>query len=351
MLHHLEPRYRPPSRHTISEKIIPAWCQAERDKLHRELKAARAVSLTSDGWTSRNTVGYLTITAHFLQNWELKSKVLQTEMFEGNHTGENIGRELASALQKWEIKDKVKVMTVDNAANMGVGVFQAGIELKLGCFAHCINLASNKATAVPEIARVLGKIRKLVTLFHKSDIATEVLTETQKALQVPLHRLVMDVKTRWNSTFDMIQRFLEQRPALLATLLDPRIRRLNEAKMLASLEDMEVSYCEEYVQVMDIMVKTTVVISAEKKPTAGLILPLMDKIKQHFMPHEGDSKFMVSAKKAVGDNIATRYLDEGLVKFLQEASALDPRTKLKKCIDDQTWERIISKCEEVLVSE
>ena len=49
-------------------------------------------ALTTDIWTSQATMGYVTVTCHFLMdNWELKSIVLETTQIEESHTAENIG--------------------------------------------------------------------------------------------------------------------------------------------------------------------------------------------------------------------------------------------------------------------
>lgn len=67
----------------------------------------------------------------------------------------------------------------------------SGANLKLGCFAHTLNLASNKALGIPSLDKILGKVRSVVTYFHKSNIATEILKEKQAALQLPKHKLIM----------------------------------------------------------------------------------------------------------------------------------------------------------------
>lgn len=79
------------------------------------------------------------------------------------------------------IKEKVSVITSDNASNMTVTIEVAGVQ-KLGCLA----VASNKALSLPLLQRVL--VRSVDTFFHKSNIATEVLQEKQLTLQLPKHK-------------------------------------------------------------------------------------------------------------------------------------------------------------------
>lgn len=151
------------------------------------------------------------------------------------------------------------------------------------------HLASNKALNDPSLLKVLGKVRSVVTFFHKSNIATELLKVKQEGLNLPTHRLIMDCKTRWNSTYSMLKRFLEQRPAILATLLDEIIKRLNQiGKIVAGMLDSEIQRCEEFAEVMKIIMTATVALYEEKPPTAGLILPLLGKLRKHFTICETD---------------------------------------------------------------
>lgn len=119
--------------------------------------------------------------------WKLCSIVLQTEKFEGSHTGYRVGFELRSAMVKWGIEKKVKVITMDNASNMDIAIQVSGAELKLRCFAHTLNLASNKALNDPSLLKVLGRVRSVVTFFHKSNIATELLKVKREGLNLSTH--------------------------------------------------------------------------------------------------------------------------------------------------------------------
>jgi len=42
--------------------------------------------------------------------------------------------------------------------------------------------------------------------------------------KLPQHTVILDVRTWWDSLYLMIDRFLEQYPAIQATSMDPRLR-------------------------------------------------------------------------------------------------------------------------------
>ena len=239
LLHVMEPRYTPPTRKTISAQIIPSWHNIEKENLRASLENVTAVGLTSDGWTSRSTDPYLTITAHYIDktgsDWTLKSKVLQTEIIVGSHTGENLAIEIDLATMNWGIHEKTVAITVDNAANMGKAVLISGIDMKIGCFAHTLHLAACKTS---DITRDITKnMRPTIAFFHKSHVEAQVLTEKQQALDLPKHRLTINVKTRWNSTYLMVERFLEQRPAIITALMDTRVHSHSDARKLIWMTD------------------------------------------------------------------------------------------------------------------
>ena len=48
------------------------------------------------------------------------------------------------------------------------------------------------------------------------------------SLGLPEHSVILDVKTRWNSLYLMMERFLEMFPAIQAACMDPRLKKFME---------------------------------------------------------------------------------------------------------------------------
>jgi len=70
------------------------------------------------------------------------------------------------------------------------------------------------------VSRLASIARKLVGYFKHSSLAMIALKEKQKQLNVPEHHFIQDVATRWNSTYFMYERLLEQCWAIYAVLHD-----------------------------------------------------------------------------------------------------------------------------------
>ena len=84
----------------FSDKVIPK----PYEKVKAVLINAEFVALTTDGWTSRSMEGYITVTAHFIHEWEIKNYVLQTRRMDQSHTSENLSEVLTSAISEWNLQ-------------------------------------------------------------------------------------------------------------------------------------------------------------------------------------------------------------------------------------------------------
>ena len=60
----------------------------------------------------------------------------------------------------------------------------------------------------------MAKVRRVGVYFHWSPHALAVLCEKQQALDITSLKLKLDVVTRWNSTYDMVDRYLKTAPAV-----------------------------------------------------------------------------------------------------------------------------------------
>ena len=98
----------------------------------------------------------------------------------------------------------------------------------------------------------------------------------QEDLHHPTHSLIGDVVTRWNSTFYMIKRVLEQQQPLCAALL-----ALKKGDLMPS--DTEFAAMDTYIQVMKPLVTITEAIGAQKWVTISTVRPLLHKLlNYHF---------------------------------------------------------------------
>lgn len=204
----LDPKFDLPGRTHFAETVIPALYTETKTSVLNELKSAPAVAITTDGWTSRSTESYVTITAHIIDEYfQAQSYVLQTRKLSVSHTAENLAAVLNTALIEWHlVKDgKKPFISTDNAANIVNAVKICGMT-HIRCLAHTLNLATQKAMKVEEVINLLKKVRHLVGFFHRSSTAAALLTSTQKGLNMPQHKLIQDVATRWNSSYDMLSR-------------------------------------------------------------------------------------------------------------------------------------------------
>ena len=86
-------------------------------------------------------------------------------------------------------------------------------------FAHKLNLVVSCALGrVHQASEIIECVKNVVTFFHKSSKATEMLSQMQTRLNVPNHKLIQQVVTRWNSVYYMLERYLEQREAIRTAL-------------------------------------------------------------------------------------------------------------------------------------
>ena len=164
--------------------------------------------------------------------------------------------------------------------------------------------------------------------------ANGVLEDKIKLLNLPAHKLIIDVSTRSNSASDMIERFLELQPAIFAALTSKELR--GKDKDLNTLSDEDFQLAEDVLACLKPMKTITTAICTEKQPTASIILPMLYELINKLMtPQENDTKCIIDMKKAICDNFETRYKDSSVHEFLKKTSVLDPRFKTAPFLSEE----------------
>ena len=75
----------------FSEEAIPKKYKELKSTVVGGISQASRDAVTTDGWTSRATQSYVTITCHYIDiYWEICNFVLQTRLLSESHTGINI---------------------------------------------------------------------------------------------------------------------------------------------------------------------------------------------------------------------------------------------------------------------
>lgn len=225
LMSYLEPNFTVPSRQTITANIEQRFASRKSDLL-ADLSSVRYVAVTTDSWTALTTESYVTVTCHWLEDWDMKSAILMTKSVPGRHTAENLAACLKEAVDQWGLNGKVIACVHDNASNIVAANSPERVDwASVHCYAHTLQLAINDTFKV-YVYRVICAAGRLVQHFSHSTVACKALEAKQDQMQLPKHKLIQSCKTRWNSVVDMFERLIEQRWAVTAVLSDRTVTKL-----------------------------------------------------------------------------------------------------------------------------
>ncbi|KAJ8893971.1 hypothetical protein PR048_006572 [Dryococelus australis] len=79
------------------------------------------------------------------------------------------------------------------------------------CTAHTIK---HGCFNLPSVPNTIAKSRHVVAILKQSLVVTKALSRAQDVLSLRGKKLIQDEPTQWNSTFQMIERLLEQKSAV-----------------------------------------------------------------------------------------------------------------------------------------
>ena len=193
--------------------MVPTIHKSVLHKVLTLVGNAYNISFTTDIWTNVSNYSFLSVTGHCLdENFTSSTVVLRVVPFDELHTAANISTLLQGVLSDYNIaKHKVHIIVSDNAANITKGIHIAGCQ-SLPCFLHTLQLVIKDSLHEQKIiSDAIAQCRSIVSHFSHSSLACAKLNKLQEQHKIPQHSLVQNVTTRWNSTFLMLQRMVEQK--------------------------------------------------------------------------------------------------------------------------------------------
>ncbi|XP_059627280.1 zinc finger BED domain-containing protein RICESLEEPER 2-like [Cornus florida] len=214
----LQPKFKLLSRFTVVRDCLKLYAIEKKRLKTLVNQLNQRICFTTDIWTSIQNLSYMCLTAHFFdKNWTLHKRILNFCIIP-SHKGKEIGRAVETCLLDWGI-DKLCTFTVDNASSndlavaylkekklaRNVGSFLLGGEcFHMRCCAHILNLIVKDGLS--DVNGSIVRICEAVKYVRSSPQRGERFQACVKRENITFKsHLCLDVSTRWNSTYLMLE--------------------------------------------------------------------------------------------------------------------------------------------------
>ncbi|KAK8579507.1 hypothetical protein V6N12_069831 [Hibiscus sabdariffa] len=195
----------------------------------------------------------------------------------------NIAYCILKCLKEWEIEDKVFTISVDNASanDSCIKILKDNFAtngrllcneklFRVRCCAHILNIMVQHG--LQQVQDIIEKVHDTVDFLNASDARLKRFDELASQYNVQDRKLILECKTRWNSTYDMLDCAIKFRKVF------PRYA-LHDHSYNYCPDDDEWEKIEKLLEILKVFKATTNIISGSEYPTANLFLGEVQRIK------------------------------------------------------------------------
>lgn len=285
------------------------------------------LNFTIDVW-SCGGIAFVGLTVQYInKSWEMEAFPLDfSECHQGGHNGEFLAESFVNSLATYNISPlKILCIVSDNAsANVAMErklqtLIPENIrDRRVGCYAHVLNLACQDFLS--SVSDTILTIREVVTKIKDSPKRSSFFKSICASKKLPPLKLMLDCRTRWNSTLAMITRCIKLRDAL------EELTQTHVDFSQYAISTAQWKYLEKVVELLSPFEDLTAYLSGQKYITITLVYPMLQKLILYF---KNTKVSYVSIKEGMEAGImkVQKYLDimNPLVKL---ATILDPRVNI-----------------------
>ncbi|KAJ1280364.1 hypothetical protein BS78_04G226700 [Paspalum vaginatum] len=326
-------KYEPIGRKTIRKECMKVY-ESEKEKLKKSLREAESISLTTDLWTSNQNVQYMCLVAHYIDSdWVSQCRVLNFVELDPPHTGIVIAQAIFDCLVEWKIEDKVMTMTLDNASNNDAAITNLKSKLlarrnpqfdpiyfHVRCSSHIVNLVVNDG--LEPVDDLISSLRDTVKYFKRSPSRMYKFVEVCNDYAIKVGKgLSLDVKTRWNSTYKMLDTCIQYRAAF------GYYAQVDHNYVWQPTESDWDKY-DKIRPILGTMAAATTAFSGSVYPTANVFYPYIVKVKIALIAAKKSSDAYLRSMAAAMLEKFDKYW-EVRNNVMVIATILDPRFKMR----------------------
>ncbi|KAG9319109.1 hypothetical protein KVV02_004693, partial [Mortierella alpina] len=264
-----------PSSDTIARKVKEKYADAT-SQVTDLLSSVPKLALTADAWTGPSQKDFLGVTAHWIDDkWVQQELVIGFEPLEGAHTGQNLAEALVNVAER-NLQGKLQhVPCLGHAINLAVQAIMGpnGLnDLAPETNDPYVDLDQGEADRPAQGMTALAKVRRGVVHIRASPQRMRRFDRICQSEDCKPLQLTRDVRTRWNSTYAMVERAIHLRNAYQSMC------RNEVALKPYELQDDEWEYLDKLAKLLQQFDELTKKVSGSQYPTLNRAMSVYNKL-------------------------------------------------------------------------